>query len=180
MYNKPTKTKCFIKKDWTVELIDKNSYNRWKKKNPEYNISYKEYLELWGDIVEEVKQVVVNYTNGVEFPLYLGTFSVKKVEFDIRCEKDLPTKLVIDENGIPKRDYVHAMSNTSSKIIWKKHRRNRNVPGLMALEINGRLKKRLSKKIIKEGDSIYQLVGQTFPVPSKCEPIPEKNIFDII
>jgi len=174
------KHKYFLKKPWTIELVNKESYERWKKKNSEYNITYREYIKIWNKIVDEIIKTVVYDTNGLELPLYLGTLSVKKIDKEYRCEKDMPKVFRLNEYKIKESVPLPNMSSTFCKIVWKKNRRNKNIPSLLAMEASSVMKKKVFKRIKNEGTGKFQLAQQTEPIPSKCEPIQEKSLFDIV
>lgn len=170
----------FIQKPWTKELVDEESYERWRKKNPEYKASYKKYLEYWDILVDEIIDVITHDTNGFEFPLYLGVLSVKKIDLEVKCEKDFPTKISYNKEGELEKKIIPNMSNTCCKIYWKKNRRYRSVPNLLALEANSVLRKKVVKKIRGGESNVYQMARQTKPIASKCEPFIEKNLFDLL
>lgn len=174
--------KYFLKKKWTEELGDKEGYKRWIANYPQYkDISFDNYKRYWKLIIREILESLFKNPFGFDLPLYNGNLSLKRMDKEFKCEKDLPQTPVYDKNldRMVLTPYPN-IENKVVRVIWKKHRNNKKVPDLFAVEMPSTLTKEISKRIKKDGLNKFQMESTNYTYPSRCEDIPLKHPFDLV
>lgn len=68
----------FNYRKYSKYVVNKNLYNKWIKCYPEYShYTYSMFLELVKQLIYKYRTTVIENTDGVRLPFYLGDMSVK-------------------------------------------------------------------------------------------------------
>ncbi len=172
----------FKKTEYTEELLTKEGYNNWISNYPQYkDVSFDTWKRYWRMIKKEIGETLLSNAFGWDLPLYLGNLSIKKMDREFKCEKDLPHTPVYDKtlDKMVLKPYPN-IENKVVKIVWKKSRRNRKIPDMFAVEVKSLLTKQLSKKLKTMNLDTFQMDNIAASLPSRCEDIPLKHPFDLV
>jgi hypothetical protein len=173
--------KYFSKKKYTIELVDKSGYERWKLKNPEYsNIDYSTYLKYWKYIRQGFVEEILRNPFGINLPFYLGNVSIKKMDREFKCEKDYPITPVYNKelDKMEAKPYPN-FDNKVVRIYWKKIRRFM-IPSLFGVEFKSAFTKDVSKRLRTMNLNVFQMEPHSFTYPSKCGEKEDKKPFDLV
>lgn len=94
------------KKEFTHNIINQQVYDRWIDLNPDANISYKRFLEIWKIIADKIKREIVENPMGVRLSHMCGEMriqylpkSVKAQNYFLEEKEERPNYLNINSKG---------------------------------------------------------------------------------
>lgn len=173
--------KYFSKKKYTIELVDKDGYDRWIKKNPKYaHIDYSTYLKYWKHIRQGFVSELLTNSFGINLPFHLGNVSIRKMDREFKCEKDYPMTPVYNKelDRMEAKPYPN-FDNKVVRVYWKKVRRFM-IPSLFGVEFKSSMTKELSKRLKTINLNFFQMEPHDFTYRSKCGTVEDKKPFDLV
>jgi hypothetical protein len=164
----------FIKKEYMVKIISQNTYKSWLLKYPEFqHIKYGEWSSMFKLIIEEIKKTVLESPSGFELPMFLGRIIIGILDIDATCEQDF----LISRQGDTYDRVLQIGSAKKAKIIWKKHPTIRGITKMFGAKPNRAFQRDIANYLANNTDK-YKKAGSHTTIPTKCEEIPEKSMFD--
>lgn len=65
------------KAEFSTVIVNEKLYQDWKEFNPEYNLTYKEFLNIWDSIVDNIRKEVSINPMGIKLPFSTGEIRVQ-------------------------------------------------------------------------------------------------------
>lgn len=65
------------KAEFSTKLVNAELFKEWKKENPEYKLSWNEFVKIWDDIVVKIKKEVTTNPMGLKLPFSTGELRVQ-------------------------------------------------------------------------------------------------------
>lgn len=170
----------FNRNKYRINVTDREYYEKWVELNPILSQhidfqKFKRYLRLFRE--EFFKEILIN-PSGIELDHQMGNISIRILDIDFKCEKDFEKVLSTE-----KREYEYRITSNMpkrAKITWKKHIKFKRIPSLMGMDPARAFKKAVGGKNIADNMNIYKKAYRVDKVQSKCPPVTEKSIFDIV
>lgn len=118
--NKPR----FRQNKFFTQVVCEDTYNLWKKDNPELAIkinSYNSFVKYWRYIADGIIKEVCNNTFGVKLPYYCGELSLKYIGADLK-----PTNIKKSLEIESKVEHLNWNSSEKvGKMVWNTERASR-------------------------------------------------------
>lgn len=171
----------FTKGKYQTSIISQEFYNKWVVQNPNYShIDFQKWKRYWKYLREEIYSGVIENSEGVDLPFFLGNISVKILDIDFKCAKDFISsnrsdKITGERIRIP---FITSDIPKKPKIVWRKHPLFLSLPAIFGTEIAKSCRKVISAGI-RNNLSKYQKAFHHQGVESKCEDVPEPSLFDL-
>lgn len=167
-------------KEVTKQVVTKELYEKWKLDYSQFaHFDYTKFKRYWATFCKMMAEEVRDNPFGLELPYNMGLCKVIVFDIEFKCEKDFNTvrnsvkgttrRIItpVAEFNEPKR----------SKIMWKKSRNHMRIMRWWGCEYTPGYKNIIGKGV-KENIHKYFKIGKRGGIPSKCEDIQEKPLFD--
>ena len=172
--------KYFRRDKYQINMLSVDYFNKWIEENPQFKgkIDYAKFKRYWKYFRIEFYNELLKNPDGIDLQFFMGNISIKILDIDFKCSKDFLSTIRTD-NGEKKRILFPSVDNPKKgKIVWKKNRMFKKIPGYLGMEAAKSFKKAVGQGI-RNRTKFYKKLARYDKVPSKCTEIKKISLFDL-
>lgn len=112
LYNKNAPR--FRKTEFKNEAISVAKYEKWQAENPNFKITYREFLNIWNNIASKIRYEIVHNPQGFRLPFYGGDIFIQYLPRKFKSF-NINDSVSVGDN-VPNLNIVS--KGKTAKIIW--------------------------------------------------------------
>ena len=102
------------KAEFSTGIVNEKLYIDWLKNNPDYKLSYKQFLEIWDGIANNIRNEIATNPMGIKLPFSTGEVRVQFLPKVIKGEDH-----VVSDNEQEKLPFLNIITKGKvAKISW--------------------------------------------------------------
>ena len=117
------------KAEFSTNIVNVELYKAWAHDNPDYQLTYKEFILVWDEIVESIRTEVTINPMGIRLPFYTGDIivqflpnKVKSIDQEVSNQEkeNLPFLNIITKGKVAKISWIrkHAIKFNTRIILF--------------------------------------------------------------